>query len=256
MGPSERAEQETRVAAAKEALRSIPGVKVGSTCAAWRSPAVSLVQETACKVRTTWPGPPRLLAGLQASAAPCRSARVCLAGPASYDSHSCPCCGLCARHMHQVKGSYRGHISLIMTPRQAEASKASISSVCHGLFRSHPQVLGRGRADASRRQQGRDTSSGRQTTGGIDQQQAAIAMKLNEVLATEPYLDGTGIKIGKLFHKPRTRARYTTLYFARACTVHQWRVPQYLTCIQMPTVCPCQVSCPTLGAPCRPQTPH
>lgn len=93
----------------------------------------------------------------------------------------------------QVKGSYRGHISLIMTPRQAEATQDSISSIYHGLFRSHPTVLTR--ASTASGSWGHDT--GTKQVVAFSTQQAVKVMELDKVLATQAYLDGRGIKIGE-----------------------------------------------------------
>lgn len=83
-------------------------------------------------------------------------------------------------------GSYRGVISLIMTPRQAQA-REHFQDVCHNLFRSHPHVRSN-EAPLSTRRRG----------GNIDTQQAVKAMLLDVVLAREPNLNGSGIKIGTL----------------------------------------------------------
>lgn len=86
----------------------------------------------------------------------------------------------------KVHGQFGVQLSARMSPRQARS--AAVRSACAYTFRSRPRVRGSARRLLQALQ-----------AGQVNSTQAVRAMGLDKVLAANPGLNGTGIRIGRKF---------------------------------------------------------
>jgi len=93
----------------------------------------------------------------------------------------------------QVTGSFAGVISLRLTPNQRSSVDVdtALQRYCSRIFRSHTNPKPQPTAGAGR-------AAG--TPFVVDTKEAVKAMLLDTVLANNPKLDGSGIKIGACCH--------------------------------------------------------
>jgi hypothetical protein len=83
----------------------------------------------------------------------------------------------------QVQGQFGIQLSARMSSRQARSQ--AVRSACAYTFRSRPRVRGSARSLLRALRQNK-----------VDTSQAVRAMKLDQVLAANPGLNGTGVRIG------------------------------------------------------------